>query len=83
MQISIELPSDFVSFQNENHIKREILLSYALWLFKTERVTLSKAATLSDMDIYDFMAACKDNKIPIIDISREEILDELDGFFAG
>ena len=78
MQIAIELPSDFVGFQNEQQIKRDILLSYALWLFKAERVTLSRAAMLAGMEIYDFMAACKENQIPILDISREELLEELE-----
>jgi len=34
-------------------------LSYALWLFKNAKVTLSKAAELAAMDIYAFMVECK------------------------
>ena len=78
MQVAIHLPSDFVEMQTVSVIEREIRVSYALALFKTARVTLSKAAELADMTIYDFMKVCKENQIPVIDITREELLQELD-----
>ena len=79
MQIAIELPNDFVAFQAETEIKKEIRNSYALWLYQRGRVTLVKAAELAGVDLYDFMAICKDNQVPIIDISRDELLEELSG----
>jgi predicted HTH domain antitoxin len=48
-----------------------------LWLFKSAKVTLSKAAELATLDIYDFMAECKKNEVPVINVSREDLLDEL------
>ena len=80
MQIAIDLPNDFVAFQAVPDIRQEIRTSYALWLFQRERVTLVKAAELAGVALYDFMSICKSNRIPIIDISREELLEELSGF---
>ena len=60
-------------------IRQEISTSYALWLFQRERVTLVKAAELAGVDLYTFMAICKENRIAVIDISREELLEELNG----
>lgn len=80
MQIAIELPNDFVDFQAEPVIRREIATSYALWLYQQERVTLAKAAELAGLDLYDFMVACKDNGVPVIKLSREQLLEELSGF---
>ncbi len=80
MQIAIDLPNDFVQFQTESDIQQEIRTSYAVWLYQHQRVTLGKAAELTGTDIYDFMTLCKANRIPVIDISRDEILEELDGF---
>lgn len=77
MQIAVNLPNDFVNFQSVADIEKDMILSYSLWLFKNARVTLSKAAELADMDIYDFMASCKQNEVPVIDISKEELLEEL------
>lgn len=79
MQIAIELPNDFVAFQAQHQVQRDISLSYALWLFQNERVTIVKAAELAGLDIYDFIAACKENRVPVINISREELLEELEG----
>jgi hypothetical protein len=75
MQIAIELPNDFVTFQSQGQIQRDISLSYAPWLFKNERVTIAKAAELASLDIYDFIAACKANWVSVIDISREQLLE--------
>lgn len=41
---------------------------------KNAKVTITKAAELAGMDIYDFMAACKQNQVPVIDICKEELL---------
>lgn len=79
MQIAVNLPNDFVSFQSVADIEKDMRLSYSLWLFKNARVTLSKAAELAGMDIYEFIAACKQNDVPVIDVSKEELLEELAG----
>jgi len=79
MQIAINLPNDFVSFQSAADIEKDMRLSYALCLFKNARVTLTKAAELAGLDIYDFMSACKQNEVAVIDISKEELLEELAG----
>lgn len=77
MQIAIELPNDFVAFQAVSDIRQEVRTSYALWLYQRERVTLVKAAEVAGVTLYDFMGICKSNHIPVIDITRDELLDEL------
>ena len=80
MQIAIDLPNDFVAFQAVPDIRQEVRTSYALWLYQRERVTLVKASELAGVNLYDFMSICKTNQIPIIDITRDELLEELAGF---
>jgi len=80
MQIAIDLPNDFVTFQAVSDIRQEVRTSYALWLYQQERVTLVKAAELAEVNLYDFMGVCKTNRIPVIDITRDELLEELTGF---
>jgi len=79
MQIAVELPNDFAAFQSAHEIQRDIRLSYALWLFKSAKVTLGKAAELAALDIYDFMSACKENQVPVIDMDKQALIDELQG----
>lgn len=80
MQIAIDLPNDFVAFQALPEIKQEVRASYALWLYQRERVTLVRAAELAGVNLYDFMSICKANQVPVIGITREELLEELAGF---
>jgi predicted HTH domain antitoxin len=79
MQIAVNLPNDFVAFQSVAEIEKDMRISYAVWLFKNARVTLAKAAELADMDIYDFISTCKKNGVAVIDISKDELLEELAG----
>lgn len=77
MQIALDLPNDFIVLQPLKEIERDIRLSYALWLFKQAKITLSKAAELAAMDIYSFISECKKNEIPVINLTKEELLEEL------
>jgi len=77
MQIAIELPNDFMAMHTAQEVKQEIRLSYALRLYKAATVTLVKAAGLADLDVYDFMQCCKEEKIPVIDVTKEELEDEI------
>ena len=80
MQIAIELPNDFVAFQAVSDMRQEVRTPYALWLYHRERVTLVKASEVAGVSLYDFMGICKSNQIPVIDITRDELLEELTGF---
>ena len=77
MQVAVDLPNDFVEMQTANVIEREMRVAYALALFKDSRVTLSKAAELAGVNVYEFMSVCKQNRIPVIDISKEELVQEM------
>lgn len=79
MQVSIDLPGDLVAFQGAADTRQELRVSYALWLFQRERVTLSKAAEVAGLSLYEFMGMCKSNRVPVIDMSRDELMAELDG----
>ena len=77
MQIAINLPNDFVGMQTEQAIAKEMRLAYALTLFKESRVSLANAAELADLDLYAFITACKNERISVIDTSRDELLREM------
>jgi predicted HTH domain antitoxin len=78
MQVAIDLPNDFVEMLTEQAIAREMRVTYALALFKDARVTLAKAAELAGMNLYEFMSVCKAQRIPVIDISRDELVQEIE-----
>jgi len=77
MQIAVEVPSDFMALREKQTVEQEMRLSYALQLFKNAEITLSKAAQLAGYNHYEFIDACKKERIPVINISKEELLNEL------
>lgn len=79
MEITLNLPNNFTAFQSMADIEQDIRLSYSLWLFKNAKVSISKAAELANLTIYEFMNACKKNDVPVIDMSKDELLDDLAG----
>jgi predicted HTH domain antitoxin len=79
MEIVLNLPNNFTAFQSMADIEQDIRLSYSLWLFKNAKVSISKAAELANLTIYEFMNACKKNDVPVIDMSKDELLDDLAG----
>ena len=79
MQIANDLPNDLVELQAVPDIRQEMRTSYALWLYQQERVTLVKAAELAGVDLYDFMSICKANRTPVIDMTGDELLEEMAG----
>jgi len=78
MQVAIDLPSDFVGMLTQDVVAREMRITYALALFKDARVTLAKAAELAGMNLYEFMSVCKAQRISVIDISRDELVQEVE-----
>ena len=79
MLVQIQLPDDYVNYQTSERIERELPSVYALWLFQSGMVTLSKAAKLAGLALYDFMQFCSVNQVPVIDISKEELAAEVAG----
>ncbi|WP_044413182.1 UPF0175 family protein [Thiomicrospira microaerophila] len=79
MNVTIDLPEPLIKFESVASIQKDIKLSYALWLFKQQKVTIAKAAHLAGLDLYSFMLACQSNDIPVIDISADALDAELEG----
>ena len=77
MQVSIEIPNDFMALENIQEVQQEIQYSYALRLYKHAKVTISRAAELAGIDIYGFMDLCKKEQIPVIDMTANELKQEL------
>ncbi len=76
MQITIELPDSFLSY-NKQILGGEIMLSIALFYFKQRKISIGKASSIAGMNIYQFLEECKKNEIPAFDLSEEDMQEEL------
>ena len=79
MIITIDLPDEFMALEQVHEVQRELRLSYALRLYKQARVTISRAAELAGVGLYRFIEICSEEQIPVIDVTREELQQELEG----
>ncbi len=78
MLITLDLPDRLELSYTKERIAEEIKLSYALFLYREGRVSISKASKICGKNIYDFMSECNKNKIPIINYSVEDFKQELE-----
>lgn len=78
MLITLDLPDRLELSYSKERIAEEIKLSYALFLYREGRVSISKAAKICSKNLYDFMSECSKNKIPIINYSVEDFKQELE-----
>jgi len=80
MKVTIDIPDKFSYLGDHLKLKKEIKQKYALSLYRDEKISLSAAAEIAGIDIYEFIAECKRNNIPVISYSSEELDKELDNF---
>ena len=78
MKLVVTIPDNFYNFYNPNEFEKEMKMNNALILFMQGKVSVSLAAELSGLDLYEFMYQCKQNKIPIYNLSPEDIDNELE-----
>lgn len=78
MKLEVTIPDNFFSFYGSDEFEKEMKVNNALILFMQGKVSLSFAAELSGLDLYEFIYRCKQNKIPVYNLSPEDIDKELD-----
>ena len=79
MQVTLNIP-DFAPLTLNNDIpelKQMIKLNTALMLFKNAKFSLEQASNFANISLYDFMAECAKNKIPVISYEENELVDEM------
>lgn len=77
MKIALNIPDNFLLFSNSKKLEKDMKLNHALVLFMRGEISISMAAELSDISIYDFIFQCNKNNIPVYNTSPEDLEDEL------
>ncbi len=79
MQLTLNIP-DFAPLtlnKDIQELKQTIKLNTALMLFKNAKFSIEQASNFANLSLYDFMAECKRNQIPIISYEESELANEL------
>lgn len=81
MQITLDIPDHLLPPQQDKvTLAQQLKLHTALMLFQTGKLSRGAACELAGIDIYTFLAACKQYKIETINADVEEIEDEVTRF---
>ncbi|MGM0579976.1 MAG: UPF0175 family protein [Bacteroidota bacterium] len=78
--ISIDFPNDIFLALNESEtdLKNRIKLTLAVELYKSQKLTIGKAAQLSGMTRLDFEKELSKNKISISNLTEEDVLGDIE-----
>ncbi|MGJ3234164.1 UPF0175 family protein [Marivirga sp.] len=78
--ISIDFPNDIFLALNESEtdLKNRIKLTLAVELYKSQKLTIGKAAQLSGMTRLNFEMELSKNKISISNLTEEDVLGDIE-----
>lgn len=78
MQITLTIPDHVLSPQQDSKtLAQQLKLYTALLLFQSGKLSRGAACEFADVDIYAFMAACKQHRIETLDADIDEIEAEV------
>lgn len=70
MQITVEIPEQYLNQQNQSGTHK---LYAALLMFQSEQLSRGAACEFANVDIYQFLKACKQHHISVINTTAETI----------
>jgi len=75
----MQIPQDiFIALNiNENELIHKLKLNYAIEVFRSGKLTIGKAAELAGVKRYSFECMLAERKIPISDISYQEVNEDV------
>ncbi|MFZ1389850.1 MAG: UPF0175 family protein [Thiolinea sp.] len=78
MQIILDIPDHVLPPQQDSKtLAQQLKLYTALLLFQSGKLSRGAACEFADVDIYTFLAACKQHRIETLDADIDEIEAEL------
>ena len=77
--ITVDFPSDILLTlnENENELKQDIKLSFAIRLYRLEKLTIGKAAQIAGLSRFDFETVLSDNGVSISNLTIEDVINDI------
>ena len=77
--ISVDFPADILLALNEteNELRQRIRLVLAVQLYKTQKLTVGKAAQIAGLSRLQFETVLSENEIPISNLTAAEVMDDI------
>ena len=78
MQITVDIPEQYLLDQTPSELARRLALSMALLMFRAGEISAGAACELAGIDRLAFAAACEKYGIPLISYPPEDLAAELE-----
>ncbi|OQW99991.1 MAG: hypothetical protein BWK73_49510 [Thiothrix lacustris] len=78
MQITLDIPAQYLIDQSPEKFGKRIKLYAALMMFQEESLSAGAASEFAGVDRFTFIAECQQHNIPLVDFSPEELDAELE-----
>lgn len=71
MQLTLDIPEQFVQGQTQSQLSQQIKLYAGLLMFQSGQLSRGGVCEFAEVDIYDFLAACKRHRINAMDTTAD------------
>lgn len=78
MQITLDIPEQYLIDENPAELGRRIRLYAALLMFQSGELSAGAAAELAQVDRFTFAAECNNHGIPLVNYPAEDLQAELE-----
>lgn len=78
MQITLDIPEQYLIDESPAELGRRIRLYAALLMFQSGELSAGAAAELAQVDRFTFVAECDKHEIPLVNYPADELRAELD-----
>ena len=78
MQITLDVPEEYLVDRSPAQLARRIKLYAALMMFRSGELSAGAAAELAEVDRYAFIEECGKHGIPVVDYPADGLRSELD-----
>jgi predicted HTH domain antitoxin len=79
MQITMNIPEQYLVDRNPAELGQRIKLLAALLMFRSGEMSAGGAAEFADVDRFTFAAECQRYGIPMVDYPPEDLESEVEG----
>lgn len=73
MQLTLEIPDQYLQGHSQSQTARQIKLYAALMMFQSGQLSRGAACELAEVNIYDFLTACKLHNISLVNTTEDTI----------
>jgi predicted HTH domain antitoxin len=83
MNVVVQIPDQYLIDVSVNELARRLKLSAALLMFRAGQFSAGAACEFAGVDRYDFLEACRQHRIDVVEYDPDEIETDFAALITG